>query len=206
MSAAAPDLLADLARSGIKLTPRGDKLHVEAPKGTLTPELRQTLAERKADLLREMARRSTPPKQTTTAQPGNDEAMLARCREACRGLSLWPAELLAALSEADRQAILSNDPDELKALRCFAESLSARLRTGELPPGIPEAYERLRRQLAEHPGLRVAVELLEEDATTGNRLLAVAICGRGCITLRVSPERMDEGRLLEIVARWNGEA
>jgi len=37
--------------AGIQLQPRGDRLHVEAPTGSLTPELRQALADYKAELL-----------------------------------------------------------------------------------------------------------------------------------------------------------
>lgn len=36
---------------GIQLQARGDRLHVEAPAGSLTPELRQALADHKAELL-----------------------------------------------------------------------------------------------------------------------------------------------------------
>ncbi|MDR3387719.1 MAG: hypothetical protein P4L92_11755 [Rudaea sp.] len=48
---AAPDLLRRLRESGIRLKPRGDRLHVEAAPGTVTPELRIILAENKADLV-----------------------------------------------------------------------------------------------------------------------------------------------------------
>ena len=37
--------------AGIQLQARGDRLHVEAPAGILTPELRQALADHKAELL-----------------------------------------------------------------------------------------------------------------------------------------------------------
>ena len=37
--------------AGILLQARGDRLHVEAPAGTITPELRQRLTEYKAELL-----------------------------------------------------------------------------------------------------------------------------------------------------------
>jgi TubC N-terminal docking domain len=48
---AAVDLLRDLTRSGVRLERRGDRLHVEAPAGTLTADLRQVLTDRKAELL-----------------------------------------------------------------------------------------------------------------------------------------------------------
>ncbi|SFK48087.1 hypothetical protein [Rhodanobacter glycinis] len=37
--------------AGIRLQARGDRLHIEAPAGCVTPELRQALTEHKADLL-----------------------------------------------------------------------------------------------------------------------------------------------------------
>lgn len=44
-------LIRDCRAAGIQLQARGDRLHVEAPAGTLTAELRQQLAENKADIL-----------------------------------------------------------------------------------------------------------------------------------------------------------
>ena len=47
--------LAKLAEFGIKATvTQAGKLHLEAPKGAITPELRQEIAENKAFLLAEM--------------------------------------------------------------------------------------------------------------------------------------------------------
>jgi hypothetical protein len=45
------NLLHQLRQSGIRLQPRGDRLHVEAAPGAVTPELRLILTEHKADLL-----------------------------------------------------------------------------------------------------------------------------------------------------------
>ena len=50
MSAAA-DLIRDLSARGVRLSRKGDRLLVEAPTGTLTPELQQTLAEAKPAIL-----------------------------------------------------------------------------------------------------------------------------------------------------------
>lgn len=47
----APDLLAELTAAGIRIDAHGDRLHVDAPPGTMTPELRQRLLAHKADLL-----------------------------------------------------------------------------------------------------------------------------------------------------------
>ena len=45
------ELLSELQSRGISLEDRGDTLHVEGPKGTLTPELRDVLVEQKSELL-----------------------------------------------------------------------------------------------------------------------------------------------------------
>lgn len=45
-----------LERQGIRLTVQGDKIGVSGPKGSLTPEVREQIAGRKAELLAELAR------------------------------------------------------------------------------------------------------------------------------------------------------
>lgn len=45
------DLIRQCQSAGIRLQVRGERLHVEAPAGSLTPELRQALADHKAALL-----------------------------------------------------------------------------------------------------------------------------------------------------------
>ena len=47
----AVQLIRQCRDAGIHLQARGDRLHVEAPAGSLTPELRQLLTDHKADLL-----------------------------------------------------------------------------------------------------------------------------------------------------------
>ena len=51
MSATAETLIHDLAERGVRLTRHAGRLRVEATPGTVTPELRLILLERKADLL-----------------------------------------------------------------------------------------------------------------------------------------------------------
>ena len=53
----ASSLLADLDTQGIRLYPEGEQLRVDAPKGLLTPELRQALTKNKADLLKALQER-----------------------------------------------------------------------------------------------------------------------------------------------------
>ncbi len=45
-------LLSELTRLDVQLSATSDRLHVQAPAGVLTDELRQAMAEHKADLLR----------------------------------------------------------------------------------------------------------------------------------------------------------
>jgi hypothetical protein len=47
-------VIRQLADAGIRLSPNGDRLHVEAKPGAVTPELRALLANRKVDLLAEL--------------------------------------------------------------------------------------------------------------------------------------------------------
>jgi hypothetical protein len=47
----ARELLASLRRSGIEVSVREDRLRVEAPRGAVTPEIRQRLADRKQELI-----------------------------------------------------------------------------------------------------------------------------------------------------------
>lgn len=128
----------------------------------------------------------------------DDTELLERCRTACRGLSLWPAELMAAMTDDDKAAQLSGEEGP-EALRAFAESLAARLRTGKLPENLHEAYARLRAELAANPSLRFTSEVLTPDADP--ILLAVAVRGAGFATLRIAKDRYDEGQLLEIIDR-----
>ncbi|MGH8116594.1 MAG: hypothetical protein ACREPJ_04700 [Rhodanobacteraceae bacterium] len=59
-------LIRDLQDSGITLTARDDKLHVEAPTGTLTPELRAELLAHKPELLAELTRPESPAEPPTS--------------------------------------------------------------------------------------------------------------------------------------------
>src|SRR6185312_12358432 len=63
-------LLRELQAAGVTLSATGDRLHVEAPAGAVTPGLRQRIAENKASLLAEL-------NQPTTTAPGTRAALLA---------------------------------------------------------------------------------------------------------------------------------
>ncbi len=51
MTSTAEALIESLARRGVRLSRRGDRLHVEAPRGAVTAALRETLLARKPELL-----------------------------------------------------------------------------------------------------------------------------------------------------------
>jgi hypothetical protein len=51
MTVDAPAFLADLVSLGVSLSAAGDRLHVEAPIGVLTPQVRSELSALKAELL-----------------------------------------------------------------------------------------------------------------------------------------------------------
>ena len=172
--------LAEVHAAGGRVWAEGDKLKYRLPKDRA--DLLDILRAHKAEVLAEIR--------------NADTALLARCKTACRNLSLWPEELLAALTEDDKQAQLDGSEGP-EVLRAFAESLAARLRTGTLPDNLHQAYERLRIELARNPGISFASEVLTPDADPV--LLAVAVRGAGFATLRIARDRYDEGQLLEII-------
>lgn len=51
MSTEASDLMMDLQRLGVVLTPNGDMLRVKAPEGVITPKIMQRLTDTKLELL-----------------------------------------------------------------------------------------------------------------------------------------------------------
>lgn len=109
-------LLRELQAAGVALSATGDRLHVEAPAGTVTPELRQRIAENKACLLAELHQSTTAARDTRTAllaladRLGLDPARVHRIADA--DLVLWSAipevslraYLLALDDTATRQA------------------------------------------------------------------------------------------------------
>ena len=83
MSPAPDALLAEVTRLGIRLMVNGGKLRVEAPAGTLTPELRTALAASKPAILARL-RVSLALAPPTPARPRPEGA----CRM-CGGLDYW---------------------------------------------------------------------------------------------------------------------
>lgn len=59
---AARNLLAELQTLGVEITPNGDRLHIKAPVGIITPAIRETLASHKADILNLLAANNPAPR------------------------------------------------------------------------------------------------------------------------------------------------
>jgi hypothetical protein len=75
-------LLQELTRRGIVLVPDGEHLQVRAPKGSLTPELRRSLAANKPALLNIVASLYRTPATCLAARSGNTTPpcrTMARC-------------------------------------------------------------------------------------------------------------------------------
>lgn len=100
-------LLADLRARGVRLEPDGADLIVRAPRGVLTPQLREALRQRKADLLAALTAAEerepvAPPREATSprspgvpcpacgAMPGELAAVRAR-RELNASWDTWAA-------------------------------------------------------------------------------------------------------------------
>lgn len=66
-------LLDNLAQKGVKLAAKGNSLEVDAPKGILAPELRESLIEHKADILELLRQNSLNPAVLPTIVPEPDQ-------------------------------------------------------------------------------------------------------------------------------------
>lgn len=115
-------LIKRLAGDGIRLTAKGDRLHVVAPPGAVTDDLRALLANRKADLVAELT--------------GLRATLLTLAEAEC-----LDAGLVRALPESELTAIAEQladyDANRLREaltvyLRTLAEDTA--MRAGELPP------------------------------------------------------------------------
>ena len=108
----ADETLGMARRVGIRLSPRGDRLHVDAPAGSITPELRDALARYKSDILA----RLQPASALVTFRGGfvADSAIVQRLLDIeARGCSF-------RLEEGGRFRVVPADrltPDDLAFLR-----------------------------------------------------------------------------------------
>jgi hypothetical protein len=184
MSAAA-ELIETARTAGVGLTLKGEKLHVKAERAP------------SADLLAELKAHRD---EVLAALRAKDAALMERCREACRGLPVSATALLAELSEADKAAMRSGDPDELKALRALAECLAERAKP-TLDARIEKAYRWLQAELAKRPERNRETLVIDPDADPV--LIAVAVRGAGLATLKVEKARYQgrEFELLELIDR-----
>jgi hypothetical protein len=87
-------LIRDCRAAGIQLQARGDRLHIDAPAGALTAELRQRLADHKADILamhairvqlQSIANNLGIPRAVVDQVPVEDLAATAEQAELCDG-------------------------------------------------------------------------------------------------------------------------
>ncbi len=101
MTLTLPEVLNVVRTAGIRLEARGDRLHVEAPPGAVTPAVRDALTAHKPQLLVLLA----PPKSFVTLKGGltvpTDALALALNLEA-RGVTLR--------TDQDHQFVIPNDP------------------------------------------------------------------------------------------------
>lgn len=108
------DLLSIARSAGITLEARGDRLHVEAPRGTMTPELRDALVLHKLELL---ARLAPVPDFVhlrgglTVPRPALELALDLEARgfrlslDACQQFQIEPTGTSGALTLSDRMSI-----------------------------------------------------------------------------------------------------
>lgn len=91
----AAKLLADLRAQGIRLAINGDRIHIDAPKGKLTPELRAVIVEHKAEILAILAAETTSTS-IENASPPTPTPLPTACPSAAP--VPWRTELPPALS------------------------------------------------------------------------------------------------------------
>ena len=73
-------LLEELRRCGVQVEARGEVLHVEAPRGALSPELVRSLRRLKPALLRLVAREASRPVGEALGARVGDQRIAADCR------------------------------------------------------------------------------------------------------------------------------
>lgn len=117
MSVATRFLIADLRDRGVHLTPRGDRLGIQAPDGVLTESLRQELLARKADIM-------------AALRVADMRAQLLAVADA-EGI---PAGVVVRMTDSDIEACFGLDADVLLSYVRAAQA-SAEREAGRVPPG-----------------------------------------------------------------------
>lgn len=124
MSATAVTLIRALSARGVRLSRNGEKLSIVAPRGTLTPEIRQALVEAKPAILAALTASDLRAKLESLALAEGIATAIVRSLpavdvEACAGL---PREVLIAYVRALRDSDLREHgivpSDETAAIRC----------------------------------------------------------------------------------------
>ncbi|MBT4504184.1 MAG: hypothetical protein HOC74_41015 [Gemmatimonadetes bacterium] len=95
-------LLSDLEVRGIHLSIDGDQLHLDAPVGALTPELRTTLAAHKAELLAHLRQQPSADKKPVDTSAFSGSPIVAELDQHIYQATAW-SDLTAVLNEAQRR-------------------------------------------------------------------------------------------------------
>src|SRR6185295_513069 len=88
----ANELIAQLQEKGVDLKSSGDRLVIDAPKGTITPEVRNALAEHKAELLVILSRPAAPVAPAAPEAPAAPQPYIATQPPAAPKLIETPVE------------------------------------------------------------------------------------------------------------------
>ena len=202
----AHELLSQLREKGVELKTAGeDRLVVDAPKGTITPELRSALAENKAELLKILSAQTpepapdvpeaTAPPAALPTQPGFQPSSAVE--------SVSQEELSAA--EEIRQL-----ETELIRLRAEEEARRAEVETARLATehalsqerqGWRQADEEAARRRAEQERLRIEAESRERAAEETHRRIAEEELARVEEELK-RMRAMEEARRAEVDAQF----
>lgn len=124
MNATAEALLHELSARGVRLSRMGPNLRIVAPRGTLTPELRQTLQEAKPAILAALTAGELSAKLESLALAEGIDAAIVRDLpaadvEACAGVADDTLRAyVRALRDSDLRERGTIPPNETAAIRC----------------------------------------------------------------------------------------
>ena len=173
----ARELLSQLREKGVELSTAGDeRLVIDAPKGTITPELRSALAENKSELIKIL---SAPAIEPTPAAPADEWTPPVLEKEPER-IQAAPAEERPGLDGSTAEEIKQLQV-ELMRLRTEEEARRAEVEAGRLAVEHALGQERQRwrqseeeaaRRRAEQEKLRIEAEARERAAEETRRRIA----------------------------------
>jgi len=102
------ELIAYAEQHGINLIAEGDRLVLDAPKGTLNDQILTLAKQHKPELL-----------------------LRAKIKQACTGLTITPEQFLALTTEEDRALIIAG-AFTLECLRAYARSFADGIQSGRI--------------------------------------------------------------------------